>query len=254
VSQAPGSVLITGATGGLGGGLATVYAEPGRTLILQGRNADRLRELAAVCEARGARVLTQLLDLRDGVALAAWLGELSHREPLDLVIVNAGVNTHAGANGERWPDVQELLAVNIVAAIATVDAVLPAMRARGNGQIALMSSLAAYYGLPVTPSYCASKAALKAYGEAIRGGLAATGVRVSVIMPGYVESPMCREMPGPKPFVWSPERAACYIRRALERNQARISFPFPLNLGTWCLAMLPPSVSERILRRLAYGG
>jgi NADP-dependent 3-hydroxy acid dehydrogenase YdfG len=162
VSQAPGSVLITGATGGLGGGLATVYAEPGRTLILQGRNADRLQELAAICEARGARVLTQLLDLRDGVALAAWLGELSRHEALDLVIVNAGVNTHAGADGEGWPgDVQELLAVNIVAAIATVDAVLPAMRARGKGQIALMSSLAAYYGLPVTPSYCASKAALK---------------------------------------------------------------------------------------------
>jgi short-subunit dehydrogenase len=255
-TSAPASVLITGATGGLGGGLATVYAEPGRTLILQGRNADRLQELAAICEARGARVLTQLLDLRDGVALAAWLGELSRHEALDLVIVNAGVNTHAGADGEgeRWQDVQELLAVNIVAAIATVDAVLPAMRARGKGQIALMSSLAAYYGLPVTPSYCASKAALKSYGEAMRGSLAATGVRVSVIMPGYVESRMCREMPGPKPFVWSPERAGRYIRRALERNQSRISFPFPLNLGTWCLAMLPPSLSERILRWLAYGG
>jgi NADP-dependent 3-hydroxy acid dehydrogenase YdfG len=152
--------LITGATGGLGGGLATVYAEPGRTLILQGRNADRLRELAAVCEARGARVLTQLLDLRDGVALAAWLGELSQPRA-----ARSGDRQCRGEypcrpqTGERWPDVQELLAVNIVAAIATVDAVLPAMRARGNGQIALMSSLAAYYGLPVTPSYCASKAA-----------------------------------------------------------------------------------------------
>jgi hypothetical protein len=114
------------------------------------------------------------------------------------------------------------------------------MRARRSGQLALISSLAAYYGLPVTPSYCASKAALKAYGEAIRGWLASEGVRVSVVMPGYVESQMCREMPGPKPFLWSAERAAQHIRLGLARNRARISFPFPLNLGTWLLAVLPP--------------
>ena len=138
--------------------------------------------------------------------------------------------------------------------LATVDAVLPAMRARGRGQIALISSLAAYYGLPVTPSYCASKAAIKTYGEALRGWLAREGVRVSVVMPGYVESKMCREMPGPKPFLWSPERAARCIRRGLARNQARISFPFPLNFGTWWLSVLPPTVSQRILRLLDYGG
>ena len=131
---------------------------------------------------------------------------------------------------------------------------LPSMRARGHGQIALVSSLAAYYGLPVTPSYCASKAGIKAYGEAMRGWLAGEGICVSVVMPGYVESQMCREMPGPKPFMWSPERAAAYIRQGLARNEARISFPFPLNLGTWFLAVLPAALSERILRLFKYGG
>ena len=247
-------VLITGATGGIGGALAEAYAEPGVTLILQGRKADRLDELAAQCEALGARVLTQVLDVRDRVALATWLRAMSATEPPDLVIVNAGVNTNIGPDGrgEPWDEVEALIEVNVLAALATVDAVLPAMRARGHGQIALISSLAAWFGLPVTPSYCASKAAVKAYGEALRGWLAPEGIRVNVVMPGYVESAMCRAMPGPKPMTWSPERAARTIRRRLARNSARITFPFPLDWGTWWLTVLPAAISTRIVGWIGY--
>lgn len=252
----PQTVLITGATGGIGGALARAYAEPGNTLILQGRKSDRLAELKKLCEARGARVLTRILDLGDVEELVAWLHEVCRNEKLDLVIVNAAVNTNIGPDGagERWEEVQNLIEVNVLAAMATVGAILPALRARGEGQIALMSSLAAYFGLPVTPSYSASKAALKTYGEALRGWLAPEGIRVNVIMPGYVESQMCRSMPGPKPFLWSAEKAARSIKRGLARNQARISFPFWLSSGSWWLSVLHPAISLRILRLLNYGG
>ena len=252
----PRTVLITGATGGIGGALAEVYAEPGNTLILQGRNTNRLAELSVTCEAKGARVLTCTLDVRNLKEFAAWLHEICEQEKVDLVIVNAGVNTNIGPQGagERWEDVQALIEVNVLAAMATVDAVLPSMRARGEGQIALISSLAAYFGLPVTPSFCASKAALIVYGEALRGWLHSEGVRVNVVMPGYVESQMCSDMPGPKPFLWTAEKAARTIKRGLARNQPRISFPFPLNLGTWFLSVLPAGISDWILRLLNYGG
>jgi short-subunit dehydrogenase len=246
-------ILITGATSAIGSALADSYAQHGVVLYLHGRNEQKLSKVAERCRAKAAEVQTQRMDVRDFARFQHWLEAL---DPLDLVIVNAGMNTHIGPTGEAepWEAVDALLDVNLKAAMVTVQAVLPGMRIRGSGQIALISSLAAYFGLPVTPAYCASKAGLKAYGEALRGWLAAEGIRVNVIMPGYVKSPMCDAMPGPKPFLWSPERAARRIRQGLERDRARISFPFPLNLGSWFLAVLPAGLSTRIVQWLGYGG
>ncbi len=245
-------ILISGATGAIGSALAEAYARPGSVLFLHGRREKLLDEVAGRCRARGAEVETAAFDLRDGARLNAWLAKLG---ALDLVIVNAGLNTHTGPQGEPepWEKVEALLEVNLKASMRIVHAVLPPMRTRGSGQIALVSSLAGHFGLPVTPTYCATKAGIKAYGEALRGWLAPEGIRVNVIMPGYVHSPMCEAMPGPKPFLWSPGRAARFIQRGLARDKARISFPFPLNFGTWCLAVLPVEWSVRILSWLGYG-
>lgn len=252
----PRCVLITGATGGIGGALALEYASAGaKTLILQGRNAARLQELADQCAALGARVVTQELDVRDHDALMTWLDAVCESEAPGLVIANAGVNINTGpqGQGEDWQDVHRLLDVNVKAVFATVHGVLPAMRRRGHGQIALISSLAAWRGLPETPSYSASKAAVKVYGEAMRDALAGEGIQFNVVMPGYVESQMCFDMPGPKPFLWKANKAARVIRRGLQRNSARISFPFPLNLGTFLLSVIHPAVSGWILKRMGYG-
>ena len=252
----PHTILITGASGAIGSALARTYATAGVRLILHGRDPDRLQEVRQACERLGAVVDCFTLDVRFIERLRSWIREVDRATPLDLVIANAGMNIDVGGDGqgESWEAAEAVLDTNIRATMALVDAVLPGMRARGSGQIALISSLAAYFGLPITPSYCASKAAVKAYGEALRGWLEAEGIRVSVVMPGYVDSPMCRAMPGPKPFLLRPERAARLIQQGLARNQARISFPFPLNLGTWALAVLPAQLSQRIVRWAGYGG
>src|ERR1700688_2580461 len=193
----PRPILITGATGGIGAALARRYARPARTLILHGRDAARLQILARACEASGARVVSLIFDLRDTAEAMRTLQRASSEHAIDLAIIGAGV-THSigdGAEVEDWAIAREVLAVNLDGAFITIAAVLPAMRRRAAGQIAILSSLSAYYGLPITPTYCASKAALKAYGEALRGWLASQGVGVSVVLPGFVRTGVMGRLP-----------------------------------------------------------
>lgn len=248
----PATVLITGAAGGIGSALALEYAAPGRTLVLHARDAGRLRPLAESCEARGARALTLACDVADTAALAEALERLLQDTPVDLAIVNAGAASTRTGDDEPWPDIDRVIDVNVRGALATVNALVPHMLRRGHGQIGLVSSLAAYHGLPVSPAYSASKAALKAYGEAMRGWLGPRGVAVSVILPGFVRTAMHERFPAPRPFTLSAEDAARRIRRGLARNRARIAFPQPLAFAAWLLAVLPAAWSGRLARWAGY--
>ncbi len=251
----PQTILITGATGGIGTALARRYARRGRTLILHGRDSGRLGALARKCEADGARVVAIIFDLRDAAEATRALRLASREHTIDLAIVNAGV-THSIGAGEEIENLdiaREVLAVNLDGALATIAAVLPDMRHRAAGQIAILSSLSAYYGLPITPTYCASKAALKAYGEALRGWLAPQGIAVSVVLPGFVRTGMMARFPGATPRALSPAQAALRIERGLAANSARISFPRMLAWGAWWLAVLPAALSQRLVRACGYG-
>lgn len=244
----PKTILITGASRGLGRALALAYAAPGITLLLHARNAAALNEAAAACTASGAVVSTILEDATHTEPFQAKIREAIARSPIDLLIVNAGVTSIAGPEGESWEAVQRVFATNLHAAIATVDSVLPLLRERKHGQIALVSSLAAYVGMPITPSYSASKAALKNYGESLRPMLAPLGIGVTVLLPGFIESDMSAQFPAQKPFLMRTDEAAQRIKRALTRNPAYVAFPQPLAFGMWCLQFLPASLAQTILR------
>jgi NAD(P)-dependent dehydrogenase (short-subunit alcohol dehydrogenase family) len=113
-----------------------------------------------------------------------------------------------------------------------------------------MSSLASFRGFPGAPAYCASKAAVRLWGEALRGDLWDAGLRVTVICPGYVVSPMTARNQFYMPLLVPVDRAAGIIKRGLAREQARIAFPWPVYFGAWLLGLLAPALTDPILRHL----
>ena len=249
----PCSILITGASSGIGAALARAYAAPRTHLALCGRDAARLAAVANICRDRGAVVIEACLDITEAAAVAAWIDSADRASPLDLVIANAGVQGGLWRDGagETLGETHRVMDVNFGGVLNTIHPALPSMRRRGRGQVALIASLAALCGIPFSPGYCASKAAIKIYGEAIRGWLAPEGINVSVVLPGFVATRLSQTVRGPKPLMLPPERAANIIRRGLARGRRQIAFPYPLYLGTQLTRVLPPGLVDHILRRLA---
>ena len=246
----PRSIVITGASSGLGAALAETYAGTGVHLALTGRHAERLAAVATACRQRGAEVTTATLEVTDREAMSLWLREIDRQQPIDLVIANAGISAGTGGGGESEAQTRTIFAVNLEGVLNTILPVLPALGARGGGQLALMSSLAGFRGFPGAPAYCASKAAVRVWGEALRGQLRSTGIEVSVICPGFVESPMTTRNDFPMPLLMPAPRAARIIRRGLDRGRARIAFPWPLYAMAWLLATLPLWLTDPLLGRL----
>ena len=196
-----GSIVITGASSGIGAALALALAGTGRPLVLVGRNEERLATVSAQCGAAGADVEVLILDIRDRQAMADALLAVDERKPVGLVIANAGVTAGSPAPGEREADADayRLLDINLTGALNTVLPLVPGLRARRRGQIVFISSIAAFTPLPDAPAYSASKAALLSYGLALRQKLRADGIAVNVVCPGYVTTPMSQSYKGWKP-------------------------------------------------------
>jgi short-subunit dehydrogenase len=249
----PRSILITGASSGIGAALARAYAAPRTRLAICGRDTARLAAVADLCRERGAEVIETCLDVTEAPAVAAWIDTADRASPLELVIANAGVQGGLWRDGagETLGELHRVMEVNFGGVSNTIHPVLPAMRRRRRGQIALIASLAALRGLPYSPGYCASKAAVRIYGEALRSWLAPEGIDVSVVLPGFVETRLSNTVSGPKPLIFSPERAAGIIRRGLAKGRRQIAFPYPLYLGMKLMRALPAGLVDTILRRVA---
>ena len=245
----PKSILITGASSGIGGALALAYAAPGVTLALGGRDLGRLGETAAATRESGAQVFTHAMDVTDRAGMARWVELADSNAPLDLVIANAGISTRTRKDLDLEDQTREIMAVNVDGVLNTVHPALRAMRPRRSGQIAIVSSIAGYRGLPSSPAYSTSKVAVKAYGETLRGIYHDEGIGISVVCPGYVRTPMTAHNEFKMPFVIDADKAARIIIRGLARNRARIAFPWQMVLVARFLLLLPERWADPLLRR-----
>lgn len=226
--------LITGASSGIGEALAIACAERGDELFLCGRNEARLKAVAERCGGANYRVV----DVADAVAMRAWMRETAKGGELDLVFANAGVST----GEETEENVRNTFAINVGGCVNTV---LPAIELKVR-QIVLTASIAGYGPLKACPSYSATKACVKNWGLSLRGHLAAQGIKVNVICPGFVRSRITDKNKCAMPFFWEADKAARVILKRVEKDVPLIAFPWPMRLATWFLSCLPFRLNDLI--------
>jgi NAD(P)-dependent dehydrogenase (short-subunit alcohol dehydrogenase family) len=246
-------ILITGASSGIGRALALRYAQDGARLSLLGRDAARLEASAQACRDKGAAVATFVVDVQNRAGMAKAVADALALAPLDIVFANAGVATGL-SSGQILEDpdaVRATLAINVFGVFNTVEPAIAAMTKRGSGTIAMVGSMAGVRGLPFSPAYCASKAAVYSYAESLRGVLAPHRVDVAMIVPGYVTTPMSAATKAWKPGLISDAAAADIIARGIERRKPVIAFP----LFMWCalrfITFLPPRWVDAVMLRFS---
>lgn len=243
--------LITGAGSGIGAAVALELARRGGSLTLVGRNRERLDATAARCRALGAVVTTATCDVRDARAMAAVLADAEARRPLSLVIANSGIGGSEAMVGDGYEPAElarRVVEVNLIGVINTIAPVQPYYLGRRRGTLVVVGSMAAFEGLAEAPMYAASKAAVRIYGHGLRRLLAPQGIRVSVVTPGFVATPMSASLPMATPFLWSAERAARRIVAGIDRNEPEIAFPWQMRLGVALAGLLPVRAVDFALR------
>jgi len=173
--------------------------------------------------------------------------EADDTRPLELIIANAGISSNISGDGDTARQITE---TNIDGTLNTVTPIADRMSARRQGQIAIVSSMAAFHGIPGAPAYAASKAWCKSYGEGLRGRLGRHNVGVSVICPGFVESRITAYNRFSMPMIMKANKAAVIIKRGLAKNQPRIAFPLTIYFFTWLLDCLPPGWTGRLFAKM----
>ncbi|PHM18665.1 MAG: short-chain dehydrogenase [Sulfuricurvum sp. PD_MW2] len=239
-------IVITGASSGLGKGLALHYANPQNKLILIARREERLYEVAESCRSKGAEVETIIADISDFARMREVGRELT-REPIDRIIFNAGISVGHGGGVTPFEDFERLFKTNFLSVHALLEPIIPKLMEQKSGEVVFISSLASLLTMPTSIAYSSSKRALNAYAEGLHYQLKPYGIDVMTIMPGFIDSEMTRKNRFKMPFFMPTEKGIARITEAIGRKKVRYAFPFRFYLMIRIVLLFPQSLRDKIV-------
>jgi short-subunit dehydrogenase len=249
-------VLLTGASSGIGRGLALELARRGATLGLLARRVELLEKVAADISSEnkaGAKTLVLAADVQDADALNNAARKLSSAfGQVDVLIADAGIGATNPSGEFNAAQLSSVINVNVIGVANSVAAVLPEMIARGSGQLVVISSLAAYRGLPKSAAYCASKAAVSAMFESFRLDLEPRGIDVTIIHPGFIKTPLTAGRQAHLWWLMEVDFAARKILGAIEKRKKSYSFPWQLASIVRAGLIMPGFMYDWISRRYSF--
>ncbi|MGE0847467.1 MAG: SDR family NAD(P)-dependent oxidoreductase [Flavobacteriaceae bacterium] len=243
---APAHVWITGASSGIGAALAALYARRGSRVTVSARSADGLAAVAG-----GSRLIFAApLDVTDPEACRKTVELVDGDAPVDLAVLAAGTYAPVEASALDPEVFAATVAVNYLGVVNSIAAVLPHMLRRGRGVIAIVASLTAYRGLPKAAAYGPTKAALNNLAETLHAELSPHGIRVVVVNPGFVATPMTAGNDFRMPFLMTPQAAARRIAEGIDGGRFEIAFPTRLRLMLAAARLMPDALYFRLVGRL----
>ncbi|PID41831.1 MAG: short chain dehydrogenase [Gammaproteobacteria bacterium] len=238
------SVFITGASAGIGKGLALEFASRGYNLALSARRSGELGLLAAEVERRfpDVKVACKSLDVNrfDDVykTVNAFAEEF---DGLDIVVANAGTGGGGAVGSGRFSEDVSVINTNVLGAMATIDAAVGLFKMQTSGQVVAISSVAAFRGMPSSASYCASKAAISTYMEALEVELHHSGIKVTTLYPGYIDTAINQKLKS-RPFLVDVAKGSRIMVDLIEKGVARSTVPvYPWNIVGRLLRFSPVS-------------
>jgi len=246
-------VMITGASSGIGKGLALEIASRGANLGLLARREELLNEIVDEAKARNVKAVATAADVRD-IKAVREAADRFRKElgPIDVLIANAGIGTSDHATRLTPEHAANVIGINVLGAINSVAAVLPEMVERKQGRLVAISSLAAYRGLAKSAAYCASKAALTAYFESLRIDLRHTGVGVTIIHPGFIKTDLTSGRDAKMPYLMEIDTGVKKIVSAIEKEKALYAFPWQLATIVRASMLMPPAMYDWIAERNSF--
>jgi short-subunit dehydrogenase len=249
------SIVITGASDGIGKAMAVEFAKQGAKIGLIARRKELLEQLATELRSHGAaEVGVEAVDVTNFADQRAALGRFEQRfGGISHLVLNAGIGDRTNPFVDSWDSVKACLDVNLMAAINAAEWMKPRMVERRSGTIAAVSSIAAYRGLPDSGSYSTSKAALTTYLESLRVDIAQYGVRVLTIAPGYIRTALTSKNHGSMPFLMDAGEAGKIFAQGVLRGKRVIVAPWQFNIAIALMRVLPVWLYDFLIGRFMKG-